>query len=143
MSESSQRPINVWEDTVGLKELLIGLAGGAALGFVCYVLSLRVLSNYLAGSAAGVVKGYALMGGICGCVAAAVLVARFVKPRRILCESGVAPADRAALLQTLGLDPDEERRALEKASPKLIREMEQLQIHDLFAEFGRSPGGGE
>ena len=131
------RLVNIWEDTVDFRELLIGLAGGSALGFVAYSLSLRAFTAYLPGQAPGLIKGYALMGGIVGCVCAAVIVALLVKPKRNFRHADDGPIDRAALLRGLALDPDEERRALESASPKVIREMQDLQIYDLFVEVSR------
>lgn len=138
MSKEQHRLINVWEDTVDLRELLIGLALGSALGFACYRLSFWAFTKYLTGQSSGVIKGYALLGGIAGCVCAAVIVALVFKPKRWLRASDEGPDDRAQLLSGLALDPDEERRALEEGPPKLIREMEQLQIYDLFADFSRS-----
>jgi hypothetical protein len=143
MSDEKAQLVNIWEDTVDLRELFIGLVCGSTGGFASYVLSLRTLVKYLPSQTPGVIKGYALMGGIVGCVCAAVGVALLVKPKRWLRVSDEGPIDRAKLLHTLGVDPEEERRALEHASPALIKEMQQLQIYDLFADFSRSRPGAE
>jgi hypothetical protein len=138
MPDEKHQLVNIWDDTVDLRELFIGLACGSTLGFAFYALSLRTLSKYVPHQPAGVIKGYALLGGILGCVCAAVGVALLVKPKRWLRVSDDGPIDRVGLLRSLAVDPDEERLALANASPELIREMQQLQIHDLFAEFSRS-----
>ena len=131
------RLVNIWEDTVDLRELLIGLACGSAFGFASYALALRAFAAYLPTQQPSLIKGYALMAGIAGCVMAASFVAAAVKPKRVLRETAAGPIDRAGLVRDLALNPEEERRALETASPKLIREMQQLQIYDLFAESSR------
>ena len=128
------RLVNIWEDTVDLRELLIGLACGSALGFASYVAALLAFTAYLPSQQPSLIKGYALMAGIAGCVMAAALIAVVIKPKRSLRETTHGPLDRAELIRSLALDPEEERRALETASPKLIREMQQLQIYHLFAE---------
>jgi hypothetical protein len=91
-------------------------------------------TTYFPGQTANLIKGYALMAGIAGCVLAAVLVAMVVKPKRLLRETDQGPIDHVSLLRELALNKDEERLALQTASPKLIREMQQLQIYDLFAD---------
>jgi len=143
MAHDERQLFTIWEDTVDLKELLIGLAAGSALGFTCYKLAFWACTTYLTGVAPGVLKGYALMGGIAGCVVAAVIVGRVVTPKRHFRASEDVPADRAGVLRALGVDPAEERLALERASPKLRREMQQLQIHDLFADYARREPRGD
>jgi len=135
--------VYIWEDAVNLRELLIGLAFGSVLGYAFYTLSFEAFTKYLPGQREGVIKGYALLGGIVGCVCAAVVIGLIFKPKRRVRTAEQAPTGRAELLRNLGLDPDEERRALEKASPKLIREMKQLQVYDLFADFSRSRREGD
>lgn len=135
MSTEEHRLVHIWEDTVDLRELLVGLVWGSALGFGCYSVSLAAFTSLVPSQAPDLLKGYALMGGIVGCVIAAVVVALAVKPKRRLLAPDAKPVDHAELLDTLALDPDEERRALQNASPKLIQEMRQLQIYDLFADF--------
>jgi len=129
-----QRLVNIWEDTVDLRQLLIGLACGSALGFASYAVAIRAFTAYFPGQTPNLVKSYALMAGIAGCVIAASLVGAVVKPKRSLRETDQGPMDRAALVRELSLDPAEERRALETASPALIREMQQLQIYALFVD---------
>ena len=141
MSDENRRLLSIWEDTVDLRELLIGIAGAAALGFASFIVSWRVFTAQLPNDSAALIKGYALMGGILGCVLAAVIIAVVFKPKRVLRESEGGLTDPAELLVSLGLDPDEERRALETASPKVIREMQQLQIYDLFVDFSRKSDG--
>ena len=131
------RLVNIWEDTVDLRELLVGMATGAVLGFAAYRFSLGAFTASMPGGAPGLIKGYALMGGIPGCVCPAVVVAMVVKPKRHFTQGDDEPIDRAALVRALALDPDEERRGLETASPKLILEMQDLQIYDLFVEVSR------
>jgi len=132
-----QRLVTIWEDTVDLRQLLIGLACGSALGFASYTVAIRAFTTYFPGQTANLIKGYALMAGIAGCVLAAVLVAMVVKPKRRLRETDQGPIDHSSLLRELALNKDEERLALQTASPKLIREMQQLQIYDLFADSSR------
>ena len=127
--------IVVWEDTVALRHLLIGLLCGGVLGLGCYLVAARSIAAALPGEAAGLVKAYALLGGIGGSLVAAVVLALFVKPKRVFDDSTEGSGDRAALLRQFGADPVEEAEALRRASPRLLREMRQLQVHDLFADY--------
>ncbi|MEJ2206119.1 MAG: hypothetical protein P8170_18645 [Gemmatimonadota bacterium] len=138
MSERKHQLVNIWGDAVDLRELLIGLAIGSAFGYAAYVLAFGALTRYFPAQGEALIKGYALLGGIVGCVVAAVLIGLFVSPKRHVRAADDDATDRTDLLRTLGLDPEEERQALEDASPKLIREMKQLQVYDLFADFARS-----
>ncbi|MBY0496657.1 MAG: hypothetical protein K2Y23_20820 [Cyanobacteria bacterium] len=133
-----QRLVNIWEDTVDLRHLLIGLACGSALGFTSYVLALRAFTAYFPGETPGLIKGYALMIGIAGCVMAAAIIGTVFKPKRVFRDTDEGPIDRSTMIRNLALDPDEERRALETASPKLIREMQELQVYDFFVDGSRS-----
>lgn len=141
MPDRDRRLLNIWEDTVDLRELLIGIACGSASGFAAYILSLRFFQAQLPDETPALVKGYGLLGGILGCVVAAVVIAVVFRPKRVLQESEVGPADPGEILAALGLDPEEERAALEQASPKVLREMQQLRIHDAFVDFSRKPSG--
>ena len=132
-----QRLVNIWEDTVDLRQLLIGLACGSALGFASYVIAVRAFTAYFPEQTPSLIKGYALMTGIAGCVMAAAIIGTVFKPKRVLRETDQGPIDRSAMIRDLALDPEEERRALDTASPKLIREMQQLQVYDLFADVSR------
>jgi hypothetical protein len=138
LSGREHQLVNIWEDAVDLRELLIGLAIGSAVGYAAYVLAFGALTRYFPDQGEGLIKGYSLLGGIVGCVVAAVLINLFVSPKRHVREADDGATGRTELLRTLGLDPKEERQALEDASPELIREMKQLQVYDLFADFARS-----
>ena len=134
---AEQRLVTIWEDVVDFRQLLIGHACGSALGFASYAAAFRAFTAGFPGEEPSLIKGYALMAGIAGCVMAAVLIARVCKPKRLLRDTDQGPIDRAVLIRDLALNPEEERRALETASPKLIREMQQLQVLDLFADSSR------
>ena len=129
--------VTIWEDVVDFRQLLIGLACGSAIGFVSYASAFRAFAAGFPDDDPGLIKGYALMAGIAGCVMAAALIATVFKPKRLLRDTDQRPIDRAGLIRDLALDPEEERRALETASPKLIREMQQLQVLDLFSDSSR------
>jgi len=133
-----RRLFNIWEDTVDLRQLLIGLACSSTLGFASYAVAIRAFTAYFPGQTPGLIRGYALMAGIAGCVMVAAIIATVFKPKRWLREADDGPNDRSALIREFALDPEEERRALETASPKLIREMQELQLYDLFTDFSRT-----
>ncbi|NQE61660.1 hypothetical protein [Caulobacter sp. RHG1] len=137
MASRERRLLNIWDDTVDLPALLVSVAGGAALGLAAYKLALAALMARQGETAASLIKAYALLGGVGGCVLAAVLVGLVVKPKRIVETAQASAADQIDLLASLGADPDEERRALETTPPKVIAEMQQLKIHDLFVAFSR------
>lgn len=139
MSRDERQLFYIWEDTVDLKQLIVALASGSAIGFTSYAASLAAFTRYLTASTPAVIKGYALMAGIAGCVCAAVGVALLVRPKRTFRATDQGPLDRAALIRALAIDPVEERLALQEATPTLIREMQQLQVYDLFVDISRSP----
>jgi len=126
------RLVNIWEDTVDLRQLLFGLVFGGALGFAAYAVAIRAVTARFPNQTPNLLKGYALMAGIAGCVAAAVLIAAVIRPKRLLRETVTGPTNQVELLRGLALNLDDERAALDTASPELIREMQQLHIYDLF-----------
>ena len=115
----------VWNDTVGIRELAMATLLGVVLGVACYVLAALLLPRLGWGNA-DQQKGYALLFGIVGCLASGFMSASFFKPKREFV-AGARVSFREAVT-SLGIDPEEEIAAIRASSPENRRELEDLGI---------------
>lgn len=129
MASETPGLIRVWDDTVELRALLIGVAAGPACGLGAFGLALWGFGQ-MDGGLTPLTKGYALLIGVMGCVVLGAIVARIVRPQRIFHDAGTP--ESGAVLAELGLDIEAERRALESAPPQVIEEMRRLGVLHLF-----------
>lgn len=121
----------VWGDTVSLKQLGYASILGFALTMAfflagrSYFLGLGTIETSLA-------KGYSLLVGMAGCILSAVISAKLFKPKRII-EEHLDQESVEEVLATAGITPEEEKEALGKLDPKVISEMEDLELWQLLA----------
>jgi uncharacterized transporter YbjL len=129
----------VWGDTVSLSELIVGMLAGALAGYTAFAAALSYLNAYHSDLTRGVLMGYALLMGVCGCVVIGALAAAVFKPKRIVREEA-SVADTAALWRELRIDVRQEAQYLASVPPDLLAEMRRLGLLDLFIdEPGRRP----
>ena len=131
MADKKRQLLNVWGDTVDFRQLLCGVTGGALLGYFSFAAGLRYLVKYHPSLQKGLAMGYALLFGVGGCVVAGVIAAKLFPPKHVYREQERS-IDRSAVLQDLKVNMQLEAEYLKQASPKVIREMQALQLYDLF-----------
>jgi len=134
---------DVWGDTVDLKHLAIAMGIGIIISLSFYILGLNYLQANFSKLAANLMTAYALLIGIAGCLLSAIISAKLFKPKRKLNEEEFSEADRLAVLEELKIDIDKEAEELQSVGPKVIQEMKDLQIYDLFAQKNAKSKVGE
>ncbi|WP_333594835.1 hypothetical protein, partial [Anaerospora hongkongensis] len=73
----------------------------------------------------------------------AIISAKLFKPKRKLNEEEFSEEDRLAVLEELKIDIDKEAEELQFVGAKVIQEMKDLQIYDLFARKNAKRKVGE
>ena len=121
----------VWGDTVKLSQLGIAALLGIILTMAFYIVGNNIFSQ-MENIEASLAKGYALLTGILGCCLSAAISAKFFKPKRII-EEHAESADIAEILALGGTTVEEEAKALATLDPKVIAEMEDLELYALLA----------
>ena len=127
----------IWGDTVDLKHLGAAMIIGVVLGFVFYRGGLYIIETQFAQLPVNLHKSIALLVGIAGCLLAAVISAKLFPPKRIMSEQSFSAEDRERVLRELQVNLDEEAEEMKKMPPSIIKEMEELQLADVF----RKPNG--
>ncbi len=117
--------LTIWGDTVIFKQLLLGLAGGAMLGYLSLMGGLVYLNKTQPNLGKALLMGYALLFGVGGCIIAGVIAAKIFKPKRIFYEEDTC-IDKHAVLESLHVDIKQEAEYLKHVSPRIINEMKQL-----------------
>lgn len=134
MSKKNQQHkpyVEVWGDTVDLKHLLYSSVLGIVFTLGMYLVGRTIFLN-IEGLEIGLAKGYSLLVGIVGCLAAAVISAKLFKPKRSIEEKNEG-ASMEEILEAAGMTVEEEIAALRNLDPKLIAEMEELELWGLLA----------
>lgn len=121
----------VWGDTVDLKHLLYASLLGIALTLGMYLIGRSIFLN-IEGLEVGLAKGYSLLVGIVGCFTAAVISAKLFKPKRII-EEKFENANLEEILEAAGMTVEEEIEGLRNLDPKLIAEMEEVELWGILA----------
>lgn len=123
--------LEVWGDTVKLQELVVAALLGIVLTMAFYLVGKNIFSGMpnIEGSLA---KGYSLLVGIFGCFLSAAISAKFFKPKRII-EEHAESEDIADILAFGGMTVEEEAEALATLDPKVIAEMEDVELYVLLA----------
>ncbi|WP_312200449.1 hypothetical protein [Anaerospora hongkongensis] len=134
---------DVWGDTVDLKHLAIAMGIGIIISLSFYILGLNYLQANVSKLAANLMTAYALLIGIAGCLLSAIISAKLFKPKRKLNEEEFSEEDRLAVLEELKIDIDKEAEELQFVGAKVIQEMKDLQIYDLFARKNAKRNVGE
>jgi hypothetical protein len=116
---------------------------GIIISLSFYILGLNYLQANFSKLAANLMTAYALLIGIAGCLLSAIISAKLFKPKRKLNEEEFSEGDRLAVLEELKIDIDKEAEELQFVGPKVIQEMKDLQIYDLFARKNAKSKVGE
>ncbi|MDR3561335.1 MAG: hypothetical protein P4N59_07845 [Negativicutes bacterium] len=142
MEKHKEEFVTIWGDTVNFRQLLLGLVGGAVLGYLSLIGGLSYLKSYHPGLGKALLMGYALLFGVGGCIVAAMIAGRVFKPKRIYSEEDRS-VDKQAVLRELNIDLKQEAEYLKQVSPQIIHEMKQLQLYELFVTETNPQGGGK
>lgn len=129
--EKNQKFTEVWGDTVLLGELGVAAILGVVLTMGFYLVGHGIFSG-METIDPSLAKGYSLLVGIVGCFLSAAVSAKLFKPKRIV-EEHVESADIEEILAFGGTTVEEEAAALATLDPKIIAEMEELELYALLA----------
>ncbi len=124
---------DIWGDTVDLRHLGSGILIGIILSLSCYLAANTVIASQSPDLEANLLSAYSLLFGIGGCVLSAVVTANLFKPKRTLNESEFSENDRDRVLQELKIDLAREREELKYVDDKVLQEMKDLKLYELFA----------
>jgi hypothetical protein len=128
--EKKQVLTEVWGDTVALRELLISAILGVVLTMSFFLAGRSVLLG-MGTIETSLAKGYSLLVGIGGCLLSAVISARLFKPKRIIENGLTRRTSNGAGCRRMTVE--EEAEALSHLDPKIIAEMEDLELYSLLA----------
>lgn len=126
------RLADIWGDTVDLHDLGKGIIIGIVISLSCYLGAHTVIAMQAPDMTAKLVSAYSLLFGIGGCVLSAVVSANLFKPKRTLNEEQFSEDDRERVLKELNVDVQKEKEDLKYADPKVLQEMKDLKLYDLF-----------
>ncbi|KMO87505.1 hypothetical protein AB840_01975 [Megasphaera cerevisiae DSM 20462] len=139
-----QAPLaDIWGDTVDLHHLGIGVIIGIVISISCYLGASTVIAMQAPNLEEKLVSAYSLLFGIGGCVLSAVISANLFKPKRTLNEAEFSEEDRDRVLQELKIDLVKEREELQYVDAKVLQEMKELKLYELFAGPAVPEGKGE
>jgi hypothetical protein len=130
----------IWGDTVDLKHLGAAIIIGVTLGFAFYRGGLFIIETQFSQLPVNLHKSIALPAGIAGCLPAAVISAECFPPKRIMSEQSFSNEDRERVLRELQIDPDREAEEMNTMPPFIIKEMEDLQLADVFRKSNGEKG---
>lgn len=133
----------IWGDTVNLKHLAGAMSIGVVLGFLFYRGGLFLIETQLTQLPANLHKSIALLVGIVGCLLAAVVSAKLFPPKRIMSEQHFSNEDRERVLKELQVDLDQEAEEMKTMPPSIVREMEELQLAEVFRKPNGSSDGSK
>lgn len=94
-----QTLLEIWGDTVDSRNLWGAIALGAGVAAPSYLFAAWVFPRFVEN--ADVARTYALLVGLVGCIAAAVVAAFLFKPQRVVTESEGTAESRAAAMDTI------------------------------------------
>lgn len=124
---------DIWGDTVDLRNLGIGILIGIVISLTCYLGSRYIISICFPELEGSLVAAYSLLFGIGGCVLSAIITANLFKPKRTLNEAEFSESDRDRVLKELKIDLFKEKEELQYADKKVLQELKDLKLYDLFA----------
>ena len=125
---------DIWGDTVDLRNLTGGILIGVVLSFCCYLGARTAISSQYPD-----LSGEPRLGVLFivwhrrTCVPSAVVSANLFKPKRTLNEEEFSETDRERVLKELQIDLEKEREELKYVDEKVLQEMKDLRLYELFA----------
>ncbi|MFM0193583.1 hypothetical protein PQQ65_10875 [Paraburkholderia strydomiana] len=122
----------VWGDTVDLRHLAWSVALGVAISVAAFEAGKAVLSSAV--SDAAIVRAYAMLIGLGGCLAAGALSAFFFKPKRVVTDHTVGESDRQHVLKQLA-EEGGGIGSIADLPPNAAAELKELGLYDLFAAY--------
>lgn len=127
-----ERLADIWGDTVNLHDLGKGIIIGIAISLSCYLGAHSIIATQAPNIAPKLISAYSLLFGISGCVLSAIVSANLFKPKRTLNEEQFSEEDRERVLKELNIDVEKEKEELKYADSKVLQEMKDLKLYDLF-----------
>ncbi|MGH8782039.1 hypothetical protein [Paraburkholderia sp.] len=131
--------VEVWGDTVDLHHLAWSVALGVAISLGAFEAGQRALAVIVHDAA--IVRAYAMLVGLAGCLLAGAICARLFKPKRTVVEHTADEAERMNVLAQLAAEAGGIGR-LADAPASARAEMEELGLLELFAAFEASGTDG-
>lgn len=125
----------VWGDTVDLRHLTWSVMLGVAISVAAFEAGKAVLSSAV--SDAAIVRAYAMLIGLGGCLVAGALSALLFRPKRIVIDQIVDESDRLHVLKQLA-DEWGDIGSLADLPPSAEAELKELGLYDLFAVYEAS-----
>ena len=118
---------DIWGDTVDLHDLGKGIIIGIIISLSCYLGANKMIAMQAPDMAEKLVSAYSLLFGIGGCVISAIVSANLFKPKRTLNEEQFSEPGFSSLYVN-----EFEKEELKYADPKVLQEMKDLKLYELF-----------
>lgn len=138
MSADSAKParwrlVEIWGDTADLGHLAWSIVIGIAVSLTGYLVASRVLMSTV--GTPELARAYAMLAGLGGCVVSGLICAKLFTPKREVVEGAAAdPRWREEVLAELAGEHGD-LGSVDDLPPSVVREMKELEIHDLFASY--------
>jgi len=127
------RLVEIWGDTADLGHLAWSIAIGVAVSLTGYLVASRVLASTV--GTPELARAYAMLAGLGGCVVSGLICAKLFTPKREVVEGTDAdPRWREEVLAELAAEHGG-LGAMDDLPPVVVREMKELEIHELFASY--------
>ncbi|MDQ0081755.1 hypothetical protein J2W35_002094 [Variovorax boronicumulans] len=127
------RLVEIWGDTADLGHLAWSIAIGIAVSLTGYLVASRVLMSTV--GTPELARAYAMLAGLGGCVVSGLICAKLFTPKREVIEGAAAdPRWREEVLAELAGEQGD-LGSVDDLPPAVVREMKELEIHDLFASY--------
>lgn len=130
----------VWGDTVKLRNLTLALVLSLAISLAFYFGGRALLGLWI--SDLPVLRAYAMLVGIGGCLVAGSVCALLFKPQRNVVEEVVDEAARDKVMAQLASEPGG-LGELDKLPPYVQAEMKELGLYELFRKYEDRIAAGE
>lgn len=132
------RLVEVWGDTADQSHLAWSIGIGIVVSLAGFLIANSVLKSNVA--SAELARAYAMLAGLAGCVAAGVICAFLFAPKREVVEgAGADPFWREEVLSKLA-EQYGDLGSVADLPPAVVKEMKELEIYDLFANFKPASG---
>ncbi|WP_432728723.1 hypothetical protein [Variovorax sp. W6] len=127
------RLVEIWGDTADLGHLAWSIAIGLAVSLAGFLVANRVLASTV--GTPELARAYAMLAGLGGCVLSGLICAWLFTPKREVIEgAGADPRWREEVLAELAGEHGD-LGSVDDLPPAVVREMKELEIHDLFASY--------
>lgn len=127
------RLVEIWGDTADLRHLAWSIGIGVAMSLSGFLLANRVLAGMV--DTPELARAYAMLAGLAGCVVSGLVCALLFEPKREVVEGSAAdPRWREEVLAELAGEGGD-LGATDSLPEAVVREMKELEIHELFATY--------